>query len=853
MANLCQKCGCTLNAAGHCQACLLNLGISHGAEQSELDQKLAALPSIADLNANFPQLEITRLVGRGGMGAIYHARQTALDRDVALKIIAKEVAGDTAFIERFEREAKTLARLSHPNIVTIFDFGRTVDGQAYLIMEFVDGINLREAMSSGSVGREDSLAIISTVCNALQYAHSKGVVHRDIKPENILLGEDGTIKVADFGIAKIIDNSPGSPALTATRQVLGSLHYLAPEHLESPTQVDHRVDLYALGVVFYELLTGQLPLGRYDPPSMVRPGIDARMDPVVLKALNRKPSQRYQSAVDLEKDLDQLRGPDVVKPLAITDAFSMSHGNTSVPFTQSAFAGFAKVAGMLRSKPGELSIEYQIQDSILGVTRSQPKTISIPVQNLVSLDFIPGIFGSKMVIMTDTISVLNKLPTAESGRVELSIKSADGELATQVVRVLGFAGSQIRGSIAADQNSSCDSVKAHDGWMTFGVFMLFCGIINAGILGIGEYIISDELRDIELVAAAVGAAVLIGPVLATQLFTGLLCIVAKPIGIARAAAIVSMIPVTPGWLLSCPIGIWAHRWLKRGAPTQPPSGMSANADMPIASPSTFWSTTSLFLMPESRWGRRLLAMGNAVLVTFAIATFATFKLGWYPTSMRYRIVASEASPQVVLNRVRQRIKGKGEVVLPFDGSRFVSTDDSAAGDSLEIRITQRHRESIEQMLQIEGDVQMVWLASSSDVGTDSAKKPEHEFDVATGLKLPSEVATNTAAIRSLVFANRPPTIIESSYVSKLSSTRGELTVYLSQQGQTQLLDGRPSEEAFVALGLLVDGIIEGVADSKSVSGRQVRFELSQDFQSSAEAIIAAIRGPVIPTDLELLE
>jgi serine/threonine protein kinase len=151
---------------------LLQLGISHTGND-EAQPGDTTLPSLEELNAQFPQLEITRLIGPGGMGAIYHARQTALDRDVALKLIAKEVSPDAAFVERFEREAKTLAKLSHPNIVTIFDYGHTPDGTAYLILEYVDGINLREAISSGNVGSDEALEVVSTICGALEYAHSK--------------------------------------------------------------------------------------------------------------------------------------------------------------------------------------------------------------------------------------------------------------------------------------------------------------------------------------------------------------------------------------------------------------------------------------------------------------------------------------------------------------------------------------------------------------------------------------------------------------------------------------------------------------------------------------------------------
>ncbi len=377
-------------------------------------------------------------LGEAGWGQSTTLGKRRLDRDVALKIIAREVAGDTAFIERFEREAKTLARLSHPNIVTIFDYGRTIDGQAYLIMEFVDGINLREAIKSKSVDRADSLELISTICQALKYAHSKGVVHRDIKPENILLGEDGTVKVADFGIAKIVDDSIKTPTLTATRQVLGSLHYLAPEHLESPSQVDHRVDLYALGVVFYELLTGQLPLGRYEPPSAVQAGVDQRIDSVVMKALSRQPSQRYQTASDLATDLDQLSGSVPVHPVYTPSSNSSVSGTVSVPFSQEAFAGLGRAVGVVRAKPGELKIEHRLQDAFVGAVKSSPCVTSIPVANITHIDYVPGVLSSKLVIMTDSIAALDTLPGAETGRVELKIKRSDSDLAAQVVRKLGI-------------------------------------------------------------------------------------------------------------------------------------------------------------------------------------------------------------------------------------------------------------------------------------------------------------------------------------------------------------------------------------------------------------------------------
>ncbi|MEM8734942.1 MAG: serine/threonine-protein kinase, partial [Planctomycetota bacterium] len=218
----CESCGAQLEASGECQPCLLQLGMSAaGAKPPGQQELLAVLPPLEELNQEFPGFELVRLIGRGGMGAIYQARQMNLDRGVAIKIIASEVSGDPAFIERFEREAKTLARLSHPHVVTVYDFGRTSNGMAYLIMEYVDGINLREAMNAGSVEPREALGMVSRICDALQYAHDKGVVHRDIKPENILLSEEGNLKVADFGIAKIIDDSIRTQDLTRRGQGRG--------------------------------------------------------------------------------------------------------------------------------------------------------------------------------------------------------------------------------------------------------------------------------------------------------------------------------------------------------------------------------------------------------------------------------------------------------------------------------------------------------------------------------------------------------------------------------------------------------------------------------------------------------
>jgi tRNA A-37 threonylcarbamoyl transferase component Bud32 len=263
-------------------------------------------PLPSELASLFPQLEILELIGQGGMGAVYKARQPGLDRLVALKILPPEAGRDSAFAERFSREARALARLNHPHIVAVYDFGQT-SGQFFLIMEYVDGVNLRQAMRAGSVSPDKALEIVSQMCEALQFAHDEGVVHRDIKPENILLDRRGRVKIADFGLAKMFRADGESANLTGTHQVMGTLGYMAPEQMEGSRDVDHRADIYSLGVVFYELLTGEVPMGRFQPPS-AKVQVDVRIDDVVLKTLEREPERRYQHASEVKCEVESIAG-----------------------------------------------------------------------------------------------------------------------------------------------------------------------------------------------------------------------------------------------------------------------------------------------------------------------------------------------------------------------------------------------------------------------------------------------------------------------------------------------------------------------------------------------------------------
>jgi len=338
----CPECGADLpgNAPkGLCPKCLMKAGMHVRSEDQTEDcvdigdspdttsptHNGFVPPDTKELAEQFPQLEIIELLGQGGMGAVYKARQKQLDRLVALKILPPEAGQSEAFAERFTREARSLAKLNHPQITTVHDFGRTERGLYYFLMEFVDGTDLRRVIQAGGLTSEQALAIVPQVCEALHYAHKKGIVHRDIKPENILLDKDGNIKIADFGLARLLDKPTSAYTLTQSGQRMGTPHYMAPEQIEHPQEVDHRADIYSLGVVFYEMLTGELPIGRFAPPSK-KVHVDVRLDEIVLHTLEKEPELRYQHASEIKTDVETVssKGREVGGPRTAVEAKSES-------------------------------------------------------------------------------------------------------------------------------------------------------------------------------------------------------------------------------------------------------------------------------------------------------------------------------------------------------------------------------------------------------------------------------------------------------------------------------------------------------------------------------------------------
>ena len=420
----CPQCGASLAPdapGGLCPRCLMavNLATQTDFNDSGAHGPAAAAtlpPSPEEIARHFPNFEILECLGRGGMGVVYRARQKSLNRLVALKILAPERVKDAAFAQRFVIEAETLAKLSHPNIVTIHDFGQA-DGLFYLVMEFVDGVTLRQLLGASRLSAREALAIVPQICDALQYAHDAGIVHRDIKPENILLDRRGRVKVADFGLAKLVGTgtSVGGPALAGSgepaadrlkpglqtltgAQIIGTPNYMSPEQIAAPGEVDHRADIYALGVVFYQMLTGELPGKQLQPPSR-KVQLDVRLDEVVLRALEKTPALRYQTAADLRTQIETVvndPGPDQPAHRTGLSAPHPLKSGTSYAITPEQLATFDGQFFLWRRTAQLLLDDLQLTISRAGAFTLIPlaaiRDLSIGhyprVMNLAGLDFI---------------------------------------------------------------------------------------------------------------------------------------------------------------------------------------------------------------------------------------------------------------------------------------------------------------------------------------------------------------------------------------------------------------------------------------------------------------------------------
>jgi serine/threonine protein kinase len=262
-------------------------------------------PTVEELRQALPQYDISNFIASGGMGAVYKGVQKALKRTVAIKVLPPEAEqGDRTFASRFKHEAQAMARLNHANIVAVFDAGETPDGMLYFVMEYIEGTDMGQVIASeGRLDPQRAVKIITAVCDALAFAHEEGIIHRDIKPSNIMLDKKGRVKVADFGLAKAVHSD--TTMLTGTGMRMGTPQFMAPEAF-SGAAVDHRVDLYSLGVMLYQMLTGRIPRGRFVMPTSIVPQIDPRFDAIVDKAMQAERDQRYSTVAEIKTELEKI-------------------------------------------------------------------------------------------------------------------------------------------------------------------------------------------------------------------------------------------------------------------------------------------------------------------------------------------------------------------------------------------------------------------------------------------------------------------------------------------------------------------------------------------------------------------
>ena len=283
----------------------------------------------------FGEYRLLEKLGEGGMGAVYKAKETLADRTVALKVLRKNLAGNSGFAERFTREAKLAGSLQHPNIVACHNTG-VERGIQYIVMEYIEGETMKARLkrSGGKLPEREVLKLTREIALGLSHAHDKGIVHRDIKPDNVLLGKDGSVKVSDFGTAKsFLDEE----SLTQNGVIIGTPHYISPEQVRADKVIDHRADLYALGGTMYHALTGHVPFDaptaldimrrhlhdELDSPADLTPGLSMGTLQIVTKLMAKLPKERYQSAEELIEDIDQVI-KDQVPRIATRDQYESS-------------------------------------------------------------------------------------------------------------------------------------------------------------------------------------------------------------------------------------------------------------------------------------------------------------------------------------------------------------------------------------------------------------------------------------------------------------------------------------------------------------------------------------------------
>lgn len=394
-------------------------------------------PSCEGLQALLHGYDVLQFIARGGMGAVYRGVQRSLGRQVAIKILPPDLSDtDPHYAERFKQEARAMGQLNHPGIVAVHDFGEMEDGTLYFIMEFIEGTDVAQMVAKqGRLPSAHAMAITAHVCDALQYAHQCGVVHRDIKPANIMVGYDGRVKVADFGLAKQLRHTDAS--LTQSGFVMGTPHFVAPEALTLGLSVDHRADIYAVGVMLYQMLTGKVPQGVFEMPSLQVTGLDPRYDQIVAAAMREDRDRRYQQISEMRRALDAIMTQPVMKT---------EEGQEAAPEVATRTMAMKPVARLPhRSAPGN------------------PQTVQQPKSN----KLLPlGVVAVVLVLMGCLVfwPAQNQPPmqgdSSGTPAVEVSTKSGE-RLQEMVIPNIPFAGASLDEALTflANRSRSLDPEK----------------------------------------------------------------------------------------------------------------------------------------------------------------------------------------------------------------------------------------------------------------------------------------------------------------------------------------------------------------------------------------------------------
>lgn len=817
--NNCPVCQSPLRLDETCPVCLLKLALNY--KKAHLPEE--TLEELRDLNALFPQLEIQRLVGRGGMGAIYQARQTSLDRNIALKVIDRSISNDTNFLNRFEREAKALAKLAHPNIVSIYDFGHTSDGTAYFMMEYIHGLNLREAIQSMPIDVPYALEIVRATAEALQYAHSKGIIHRDIKPENILLSDDGRIKLADFGIAKI-NNTRNDRKITATRQVLGTVHYLAPEQLESPHEVDHRIDIYALGVILYELLTLQVPVGNFEPASQLNPNVPLELDQVILRSLHRKPATRFQSAEEFARAIEKCANllPEYLQPLEPT--LPTHQKVIGVPFEAQAVYGFAEVQGTMQVTHLGLKLEFRTQDAFFGGLKSNTETIEVPWNRLLRIAYRPGILNGTFHISGDTFSVFEKFPNNHLGTISLKVKRKNTDL---VQSALDSIRQYQPNLLPVASRKKHESPEINIG-VAFGIIAL--GIFNFAILMILLVTISTQSltyylpKDTHDILAVVIFSIL-APHFTAQLGLGIAYVIAPYRKLAQLGAFTCMIPTTPLFPISFIFGWWA---LKQFNP-------KPSAATPTPKPQTpRWGLTTTIFEIESKYATLISILESALGVALA-AILLAWTIGFYPYELRLRCIGP-VDEEAISSFAKNRLYGFQDVLS------------YAEADRLTVRCLQFQRKGIIDALRIaEAPSLVVCTKNLADMSPDSATF----IPSLTGPEIKYTVSRQVAATREILISREIP--IPPQWLAKIETQDQEsIAVTWSREGLLKLQQLIDLGDKELVLGLKINGWIEAFSLDSPLRDKTTHFKWIQPTETNSDSVKAALRGPNLPVEFEML-